>query len=165
MVGSLWELCEVGDLEGVRAALGRGEEVNQRGGRYQRTGLMVAAYRGHRSTVELLLQQPGLEVDLTARDGYTALHWACVGGQGGVVARLLDHPSLTSLNTRDDSGSTPLMLAVSWGNVSCVRELVGQSGVELETRDSEGRGLEEVAREGDSLEAWQVVREELGRRK
>ena len=45
-----------------------------------------------------------------------------------------------------------------------MRELVAEEGVDLETRDSQGRGLEELARDEGSQEAWQVVREELGRR-
>ena len=56
------------------------------------------------------------------------------------------------------------MNAVWWNRVECVRELVAVEGVDLETRDSQGRGLEEVARVKGSLEAWLVVSEELGRR-
>ena len=56
------------------------------------------------------------------------------------------------------------MEALAENRVECVRELVAVEGVDLETRDSRGVGLEENARDNGSLEAWQVVREELGRR-
>ena len=57
-------LCRDGRLEKVRAALARGEEVNQRDV-YGSTGLMLAARNGREDVVELLLQQPGLDVNLT----------------------------------------------------------------------------------------------------
>ena len=81
-------MCGNGDLEGVRAALGRGEEVNMRGGKYNWTGVMSAAQRGHEAVVELLLQQPGLDVNMTDSSGYTALHLAEQGGHKAVVELL-----------------------------------------------------------------------------
>ena len=164
MAPSLPTLCQEGKLKKVRAALVRGEDVNQSAsGGF--TGLMVAALKGHEAVVELLLQQPGLEVNLFDEEfRQTVLHLASTEGHTGIVRRLLAHPSLTCHNAVDSDGVSPLMEAV-WNNrVKCVRELVAVEGVDLETRDSQGRSLEEVAREEGSQEAWQVVREELGRR-
>ena len=45
--------------------------------------------------------------------------------------------------------------------MECVRELVAVEGVDLDTRDSMGVRLEEVARRR-GLDVWQVVREERG---
>ena len=126
---------------------------------------VVAAGEGHEAVVELLLQQQGLDVNLANEaDHWTALHMACFLGCAGIVRRLLAHPSLTCHN--DSDGCSPLMLAVIRNNVEWVRELVAGEGVHLETRDSRGRSPEEVARDGGyGLEAWQVVKEELGKRK
>ena len=55
-------------------------------------------------------------------------------------------------------------MAVGRNKVECVRELVAVEAVDLETRDLRGRNLEEMAKITGGLEAWQVVREELGRR-
>ena len=163
MAPSLPTLCLNGKLEEVRAALARGEEVDQRGaGGY--TGLMMAAFSGHEAVVDLLLQQPGLDVNLVSGlDRGTALHVACRGERAGILRKLLAHPSLTCHNAVDNAGS-PLMLAVKKNNVELVRELVAVKGVRLETRDRRGGSLEEKARRWGSLEAWQVVREERGRR-
>merc|ERR1719209_1414729 len=59
---------------------------------------------------------------------------------------LVDDRRMRSLNTRDGHGRTPLMEAVWWGRVSCVRYLVMVQGVSLETWDAEGRSLEEASR-------------------
>ena len=92
MADSLPYLCKVGGLEEVRAALARGQEVNQTdAGGF--TGLMRAAHKGHEAVVELLLQQPELDVNLTCGHyRQTALHWACGQGHPGIVRRLLAHP-------------------------------------------------------------------------
>ena len=152
MAPSLPRLCEEGKLEKVRAALKRGEEVNKRQRAEGYTGLILAALKGHEAVVELLLQQPGLDVNLTCHVyRRTALHMACRQGHAGIFRRLLAHPSLTCHNDLESEGFSPLMLAVE--------------GVDLEIKDLEGVGLEEVARiRGYGLEAWQVVRVEMGRR-
>ena len=69
----IWDLCEEGNLEEVRAALARGEDVNSSDG--DMTGLMLALHRGHNSVVELLLSQPSLDVNSSDSGGSTALHW------------------------------------------------------------------------------------------
>ena len=61
---SLYQLCDRWEVEGVREALARGEEVNQRGGDRGWTGLMVAASSGHAFIVQLLMNQPGLLQDV-----------------------------------------------------------------------------------------------------
>ena len=126
---------------------------------------IIELVKGDEAMAEFLLQEPGLDVNLTSTGTrWTALHWACQKGQTWIVRRLLAHPSLTCHNAVDSAGRSPLMNAVWWNRVECVRELVAVEGVDLETRDSRGRGLEEMARIEGCLEAWQVVREELRRR-
>ena len=126
---------------------------------------IIELVKDNEAMAELLLQEPGLDVNLT-RPGtrWTALHWASQRGHSGIVRKLLAHPSLTCHNAVDSAGRSPLMYAGWRNSVGCVRELVVVEGVDLKTRDSQGRGLEEVARSKGSMEAWQVVREELKRR-
>ena len=138
-------LCDRGDLEGVRAALGRGEGVNSVDWR-GRTGLMAAVNNKHNSLVQFLLQQPGIDMNCRDRGGRTALHYSVYGDNPEGLRLLLAHPSMGSINTRTDNGDTPLMLAVNQGRLSCVVELVGVEGVDLDTRDGQGRSLEDRAR-------------------
>ena len=56
---SLPDLCRNGNLEDVRRALARGEDVNK-ATQYGVTGLMWAVYQNQNAIVELLLSQPGL---------------------------------------------------------------------------------------------------------
>ena len=140
----LWQLCMDGDLGGVSRALRRGEKVNS-GDSIGNTGLMWAVSNKHNSIVEFLLQYPGVDVNCRDTDGWTALHYSVYSDNLEGLRLLLAHPGMRSLNTRAGAG-TPLMWAVLRGSLSCVRELVGVEGVDLDTRDGQGRSLEEVAR-------------------
>ena len=128
------ELCASGDLEGVRAAVARGQDVNANGGDGRNmTGLMVLLLCGHNSLVELLLQQPSLDMNLSDRHGDTALHYGVLRDNVTGLRMLLGDPRMNSVNKRSHTGNTALMVAVIKGSVECVRELVRVEGVDLGT--------------------------------
>ena len=141
----LVDLCVNGDLEGVQAALARGDDVNA-GTEENNTGLMAALSEGHNSIVKVLLQQSSLDINRSNSHGFTAVHFACKNDNVANLRMLLGDPKLTSVNARNNFGWTPLMIAVCDGSVECVRELVRVEGVDLETMDPKGRSLEEMAR-------------------
>ena len=143
-------MCARGEVEGVREALEKGVDVNSRGEK-QETGLLGAAILGHEEVVEVLLAQPGVDVNCRDDMGYTALHWAsgsgqwvCQGSSVGMLRRLLAMPGV-EVNLRDVLGMTPLMWAMAYGREEAVRVLVEVEGISLDTRDIEGRNLEDGA--------------------
>ena len=69
---SLIEFCKKGDLEGVKAALQRGEDVNTKDDA-GRTGLMWAVIYNHNSVVALLLNTPNIDVNQKDNQGKCAL--------------------------------------------------------------------------------------------
>ena len=122
----MWIHCILGDLEGVRTALHHGQNANQRSP-FGVSGLMYAASGNHPDIMELLLRQPG--IDINSRDnsilvGGTPLHWAISGGGSKLVEMLLKQPNLESLEWRDIHGYTPLMLAVCRGNYASIHLLI-----------------------------------------
>ena len=73
------DICMKGTLEEVREALANGADVNERDGTdrgFNRTGLMYAVAADHELLVSLLLQQPGVLVNVQDDDGCTALYYA-----------------------------------------------------------------------------------------
>merc|ERR1711953_841918 len=75
----------------VREALDNGQDVNQQspGGI---SGLMYATCGSHTDIVELLLLQPGIDInspDNSGMTGGTPLHWAVARGGAGQVEVLL----------------------------------------------------------------------------
>ena len=129
---SLADLCSNGNLEDVRQALARGEDVNkvdQDG----RTGLMWAVYYTQNAIVELLLSQPSLDVNLVNCDGWTALHYACHFAKVKGLKMLMAHPGTNSHNVKDHGGWTPLMKAAGNNSMDCIRELLKVDGLDLDT--------------------------------
>merc|ERR1719319_1175788 len=97
-------MCSRGKVEEVRAALGRGVDVNTRD-RMGLTGLMLAAICDQEEVVEVLLAHPG--VDVNCRDSMgTALHLACRSWRRssvGIVRRLLAMPGV-QVDAKDVTG-------------------------------------------------------------
>ena len=96
--------------------------------------------------VKELLHHPSVAIDSSDVCGNTAIHAASVTGNVIGLRMLLGDPRLTCVDTRNEDGQTPLMTAVRSSVIDSVRELVERA--DLETRDGEGRSLEEVARYG-----------------
>ena len=103
----------------------------------------------HNSIAELLLQQAAIDVNYQSSGGSTALHCCVISDNIEGLRLLLAHPGV-SLNVRGKwgviSGCTPLMMAVLEGRINCIRELVREEGIDLETTDDRQRTLEQVAR-------------------
>ena len=117
---SLIKLCEEGDLEGVRAALERGVDVNSKDEQGW-TGLMKAVENDHDSVVELLLQCPTLSfLDI------------CYAGDLERVKAALQNG--TDVNTKDENGRTGLMRAVDNNHYSVVELLLKTPNIDVNHR-------------------------------
>ena len=108
---SLFALCATGELAEVRAALERGEDVNERE-RFNTTMLMYATLvEGKIPLLKLLLEQPTIEVNLAAAgQGFTALHMAVVDGKIEAMTVLLMDPRV-DVNCKTSERETPLIFA------------------------------------------------------
>ena len=138
--------CLLGDLSKVRAAIGRGEDVNDKTF-HGNTGLMCALMKKHNSIMKLLLEQPLLDLNLTADDGRTALHFAALFDNVEGARMLLADPRLNTHNHKDkDIGWTPVMAAMCRNKANTLRELVAHPSVDLDTTDYQGSNLEDWAR-------------------
>ena len=142
----LWEASEDGDLLSVRAALAGGQSVNSHGGDYDWTCLIAAVLNGHEEVFTELLQQEDCDPCLENSNKQTALHYACANGRVRMVRQLASHPRQGSLNSKNSAGYTAIMMTVGCGEAECVLALGRVTGLELDTRDRQGRSLEEIAR-------------------
>ena len=106
---SLIELCKKGDLEGVKAALKSGADVNTKD-ENGCTGLIWAVIKKHNSVVELLLNTPNIDVNWRSEygdylyllldqeivdiDGWSALHHAVYTNNNEALKLLLNVPNI-----------------------------------------------------------------------
>ena len=146
----LLDSCRKGCLKGVKEALSSGSCVNQsdesEGGM---TPLMLAVGAKNIQIVDYLLKRSAIDVKRKDKDGWTALHMACVLGNSSAVLRLAKHYATIGETMEEESDVakiTPLMWCVRLGHMECFKELIAFPWVNLETKDIYDQTLEDVAR-------------------
>ena len=120
---SLVQFCEKGDLEGVKAALKRGDDVNTKD-EYGWTGLIWTVkwnpYRNtwnHNSVVDLLLNTPNIDVNQKDNHhGMCALHFALENWENNEAVKLLLNAPSIDVNIVDNGGYNPVHQAVLYGD-------------------------------------------------
>lgn len=159
----LLDSCRKGCLKGVKEALSSGSCVNQcdesEGGM---TPLMLAVGAKNIQIVDYLLKRSAIDVKRKDKDGWTALHMACVLGNSSAVLRLAKHYASIGETMEEESDIakiTPLMWCVRLGHIECFKELVAFPWVNLETKDIYGQTLEDVARERENPEILRLLSE------
>jgi len=145
--GNLHNAIAQGSIEGVRAHLDAGADVNfaNRIDRNGVTPLMLAAERGNTSIVDMLI---GRGADVTAHDpsGKSVLHYAAQQGNTPILRELIDRGA--DYKAKDRYGRTPLDLAKKKGNSSIVRML--EDLIEGEIEDACRRLLLDYSSSGSS---------------
>ena len=102
--------CEQGDLEGVKAALERGANVNTTYGNGW-TGLIWAVRNKHNSVVELLLKTPNIDVNQKDKWGFCALREAVSKKNFRLLMLLLNSPNI-DVNIVSNNGGSAIYWAV-----------------------------------------------------
>ncbi len=120
-----WEdAVKNGDPAVVQDLLDRGIDVNARD-RHGQTGLMLAAYAGHRTVVQLLINHDA-SLNVTAKFGLSALMLAVVAGQENIARALAQAGadlSLRGTGAAGFAGKTAADLAAARGDHNLAEEL------------------------------------------
>lgn len=112
--------------------------------------LMIAALRGHRQIVDILIERKA-QVN---KPGWTPLHYAATnaGPEGpGLVALMLEHHAY--IDAASPNGSTPLMMAARYGDQRSVQVLL-EAGADATLRNQQGLSAMDFA---DSADRPKVV--------
>ena len=141
---NLWESCCLGELQMARELLLAGADPNTKAGRDNWRCLMEAIWRNHEEVVDLLLAQPGIEVNAKDNNNRTALHYASHTGNIAILSKLLAVPGIL-VNERDVDGLTPIMQAIHSRKPEAVRVMAAVEEVDLDVRSNNGRSLEDFA--------------------
>ena len=127
--------CRNGDLEGVRAALQAGVEVNSRMSNRGFSGLMIAMSKNHTEVGRLLLEQADVDVNMDC-NGSTALHYAVHGNNVEGLGMLLARQDLDCFNRVDKLDCTPLKLALVYNSLDCVSLLLADQRSDSNIKDN-----------------------------
>ena len=103
--------------------------------------------------VDVLLEQPSIEVNAKDNDENTALHWACAPGNVAILNQLLAVPGIL-VNERDCRDWTPIMRAIRFAKLDIVRVMAAMEKVDLDVRDHRGLSLEDLAYRCAKCDQW-----------
>lgn len=101
----------------------------------KRTILMAAVCSNNKELIQKTLKNSDL--DAKDIDGNTALHTAIFAKNSLGIAELINEIPKLNPDIQNNSGMTPLMLAVTMGDIATVQQLVAQ-GADINIADSEG---------------------------
>jgi ankyrin repeat protein len=116
----LTQAVKENDIHKVKALLAVGANVNGRN-RFGEMPLHVAAIRGHRAILELLIDE-GADVNAENKRGLTPLHAAAWGGHKEIVNMLIAEDA--DVNARDEYGVSALHVAALAGRKDTVAVLI-----------------------------------------
>ena len=125
------------DLKSVKACLVLGADVNWQDDDGYFSGLFHAVERKDLKLLDLLLDCPRINVNLTDPDRQTPLMEACKDGSSQIVSKLCLHRGI-SVNQRDGGGGTALHHAIVYNSLDCVRVLRSIPGVNWNVTSDDG---------------------------
>ncbi|XP_071093620.1 26S proteasome non-ATPase regulatory subunit 10-like, partial [Haliotis cracherodii] len=151
---TLLDACRAGDVDEVRNVVGqRGVSLNCRGV-CRDTPVIVAAEKGHREVVKLLVND-GADVTLLNDVGNNILHVACRGSDVEMVKFLLSL-NMVDINSRGWRNRTPVLEAAVNGRRDVV-ELLMSEGADVSMGDDDGNSTLHLACVGGYVETVKFV--------
>merc|ERR1711971_1155296 len=141
---SLVELCRYGELEGVKAALQAGADVNTKD-KCGATGLIWAVFNNHNSVVDLLLKTPTIGVNWKNDEGWCALHFAVIGKYNNEGLKLLLNVPNIDVNIVTNNGWSALNHAVQSKNNEALKLLLHIPNIDVNIVNKRGESALHVA--------------------
>ena len=129
----LRQLCREGNLAEVRAALTRGEDVNDMD-LDGSTALMLAVEKKHNPIVKPLLDQPAVDVNVKDKWGRTLLHIAAKNNNAEGARMLLLRKDICA-NVTNFFGNTALIIAIENKYNPIVKLLLVQPAVDVNKKN------------------------------
>jgi len=124
--------AKAGHINVVEFLLQNGAEVDREDAKFEATPLVWAALNGRTDVVKLLIEKGANTEAREKENGMAALHGAAVNGHTHTLKVILEYG--IEVNCKDRDARTPLMWAVSAGQIETIQALL-DVGADLETRE------------------------------
>ena len=166
----LLDLCLNGDLEGVKAALKSGADVDtsdedgftglmwaiSNQSRWARAGRSEAECKNFSSVIALLLRAPNIDVNLKSEFGWCALFEAVSMCNNEALMLLLRHPNIDA-NILDCDGGNALHTAVFSDNIEGLKLLLDDPNINVNLVDNKGESVVHWAMRKNSIEGLKLL--------
>lgn len=126
----------IGDLTSVTALLSRKFDINARSSKCGSTLLHRALCIRDDNTVNFLLNQKNINIDLKDNNRDTPLHIAAKSNYFSMFNRLISCGA--DINAKNNKGFTPLHIASLYNNINMISLLVAQPGIKVNLQDKNG---------------------------
>ncbi|KAG2183782.1 hypothetical protein INT43_006793 [Umbelopsis isabellina] len=121
--GVFYHACRTSSVEAIQFLLNLSQiDINTQYGPIKATALHAAVCVGSESTIDLLLRQPNIQLDVTSSNGHTPLHIAALAKSSLAAEKLL--AAGAEINLLDRCGHTALHLAISQGSLAIVKTIL-----------------------------------------
>ena len=107
---------------------------------HKRSPLHAAAHQASSASFAMLLSKTTLQLDCKDALSNTPLHILCAQGHDYIISNLVPNISKELLNSTNESGRTPLHLAVIFGHFNTVKLLL-KHGADPNRRDAKQRNV------------------------
>lgn len=124
---SLHDAVRYSNVKLVKTFIALKANVNEKEAKSGQTPIHIAAFFGYKKIIKLLLKA-GADLDITDDQGNTALHLAALTHRKVEIVKLLMH---INVNTKNNSGQTPLHYAVGRCDDDSERIVVFATGAEV----------------------------------
>eukprot|EP00092_Neocalanus_flemingeri_P038230 GFUD01041611.1.p1 GENE.GFUD01041611.1~~GFUD01041611.1.p1 ORF type:complete len:341 (+),score=66.09 GFUD01041611.1:228-1250(+) len=155
--------CQYGDYNNfslaIRLIYAGNVDVNYYNG--FSTPLNFALHYQNFQTAKYLLGVDQIDINKSDLYGTTPLHFSCCYNQTEIIRTLCTDPACTSLDSRDSLGRSPIMVAVEFGNIEAVREMVKIRGVDLSSQNIYGETLADIAKKNGRLDILSLLQKKL----
>ncbi|XP_046579346.1 ankyrin repeat domain-containing protein 50-like [Haliotis rubra] len=119
------------------------------------TPVMIAAENGFKEAFHLLVSK-GADLTRVNKQRENILHHACRGRGMEIVEYILTRNMVEDINTRTETGKTPLMIAAEEGNME-VFDLLVKKGANLTLLDEDDNNILHFASERGNIETVQFI--------
>ncbi|XP_046340859.2 putative ankyrin repeat protein RF_0381 [Haliotis rufescens] len=118
------------------------------------TPLLLSAYLGERDVFDLLIGR-GADISSVNDFGENILHFSCRGENVDIVKYVLKQ-NVVDINSRDNEGMTPVLLAAFWGERDAFDLLIGR-GADTTVVNENGDNILHLSCKGGNLEIVKYV--------
>ncbi|MFI4956179.1 MAG: ankyrin repeat domain-containing protein [Gammaproteobacteria bacterium] len=143
-----WKMC----LPAVEAIFNSGKvkDVNSVTGSFYNESLLIRAIDKKQADIAMFFINKGANVNMSSKNGVTALHYAICRKLYSIVDLLLEKGA--DVNAMQRFGYTPLRFAVEINKEDLVRKLIAHPAIDL-TRPIDGKTIDQIAQARN----WQTV--------
>ena len=145
-----------GDLKMVKAFILCPEVDLNNGYKFDITPLYMASSRNHSSLVDVLLNDPRINVNVEV-NSCSALYTAAENGNSEVVKLLLNHPDIDVNKANRRNQMSVLMIAVEKGLVNIVRLLIDHPQTDVNIIDAKDNTAISIASKWGSLKIVKLI--------